>query len=61
MKKILIVLAAVVVGYAGVTLASFADADDAPGGVVVGWLLVAGAVGVGIKAVLPTKSTDHAR
>ena len=60
MKKILIVLAAIVVAYAGYTLADFADADDAPGGVVIGWVLVIGAMGVALKALLPAKSTDHA-
>jgi hypothetical protein len=39
-KKILMLLAAIVVAYAGITLATYAEADDAPGGVVMGWLLV---------------------
>ena len=59
-KKLLLLIVAVVVAYGGVTLSRFADADDAPGGVVIGWLIVAVAVGIGVKAVLPTSSTDRA-
>jgi hypothetical protein len=58
MKKVVILFAAVIVAYAGYTLAGFADADDAPGGVVIGWLLVLGAVGVAVRALLPTKSAN---
>ena len=60
MKKVLIILAAVIVAYAGYTLAGFADADDAPGGVVIGWLLVIGALGFAVKALLPTKPANQA-
>jgi hypothetical protein len=53
MKKITILIIAVVIAVLGVKLSRYAEADDAPGGVVVGWLLVAGGVVLGVKALLP--------
>lgn len=40
----------------GVKLARYADADDAPGGVVIGWLIITGGVVVGVRGVLPGSS-----
>lgn len=57
MKKIALLLAAVVLAILGVALARYAEADDAPGGVVMGWLLVVGGLAVGLKALLPMHST----
>ena len=51
-KTIGIVLVALVMAYGGVTLARFADDDDAPGGVVVGWVIVLGAVALGVRPFL---------
>ena len=34
--------------YLGVSLAAYADADDAPGGVVLGMILMAGSLALGI-------------
>jgi hypothetical protein len=50
MLLITIALAAVM-SYGGVALARFAEADDAPGGVVIGWAIVVGAVALGVKAL----------
>jgi hypothetical protein len=52
MKKIALLLAAVVLAVLGIALARYAEADDAPGGVVIGWLLVVGAIAVGLKGLL---------
>ena len=40
----------------GVKLARYADADDAPGGMVIGWLIITGGVVVGVRGVLPISS-----
>ena len=52
MKTIGMLLAALAIATGGVLLARYAEADDAPGGVVAGWVLVAGAVALGARAVL---------
>jgi hypothetical protein len=39
----------------GVALARYAEADDAPGGVVIGWVLVIGAVALGVRALQQRK------
>ena len=54
-KTIAMLLAALVIAASGVALARYAEADDAPGGVVIGWVLVMGAVGLGAKALLRKK------
>ena len=54
-KTIAMLLLAFVVAYGGVTLSRFADADDAPGGMVVGWLIVLVAVVIGAKAIVRAK------
>lgn len=50
-KTTAMLLLALVIGYGGVALARFSDADDAPGGMVVGWVIVLAAVALGIKAL----------
>ena len=52
MKRIGMLLAALALAAGGVLLARYAEADDAPGGVVIGWVLVAGAVALGARAVV---------
>lgn len=55
-KTIAMLLIALVIAAGGVLLARYAEADDAPGGVVIGWVLVMGAVALGARAFLRTKS-----
>jgi hypothetical protein len=52
MKTIAMLLVALVIAAGGVALARYAEADDSPGGVVIGWVLVAGAVALGARAFL---------
>jgi hypothetical protein len=40
MKTIAMLLIALVIAASGVALARYAEADDSPGGVVIGWVLV---------------------
>ena len=51
LKSILMLLIALVIAFGGVTLSRFADADDSPGGMVIGWVIVGSAVILGIKAL----------
>ena len=44
-------LIALGIAYGGVALTRYADADDSPGGMVIGWLVVGGAVVLGVKAL----------
>jgi hypothetical protein len=55
MKRIVMLLIAIALAAGGVALARYAEADDAPGGVVIGWVLVVGAVALGVKALLQRK------
>ena len=55
-KTIAMLLIALVIAASGVALARYAEADDSPGGVVVGWVLVAGGVVVGARAFLRRES-----
>ncbi len=55
-KTIAMLLLALVIAYSGVTLARYAEADDAPGGVVMGWVVVMGAVALGARAFLRRES-----
>ena len=55
-KTIALLLIALIIAYSGVTLARYAEADDAPGGVVMGWVLVVSAVALGAKAFLRRES-----
>ena len=52
MKTIAILCIALAIAASGVALSRYAEADDAPGGVVIGWGLVMGAVALGARAVL---------
>lgn len=56
MKTIAMLLMALVIAASGVTLARYAEADDAPGGVVMGWVLIIGAVALGARALLRRES-----
>ena len=49
MKRIAMLLAAVVIVYGAVLLGRYAEADDAPGGVVIAGVMVMGAVALGVK------------
>ena len=49
-------LLAFVLAASGVALARYAEADDSPGGVLIGWVLVLGAVALGARAFLGGKS-----
>jgi len=51
-KTIAMLLIALVIAASGVALARYAEADDSPGGVVIGWVLVMGAVALGARAFL---------
>jgi len=55
-KTIAMLLLALVIGVSGVAFARYAEADDSPGGVVIGWVLVAGAVALGARAFLRRES-----
>jgi hypothetical protein len=44
-------LIALVIAYGGVALTRYADADDSPGGMVIGGLVVGAAVLLGAKAL----------
>ena len=52
--KIAMLLMALVTGAGGVYLAQFAEADDSPGGVVIGMVVVISAVVLGVMALRPT-------
>jgi hypothetical protein len=49
-RTIAMLLIALVIAASGMGLARYAEADDAPGGVVIGWVLVLGAVALGARA-----------
>jgi hypothetical protein len=51
MKTLALLVFALVMAAAGVLLARYAEADDAPGGVVMGAGLVVGALALGVKAL----------
>ena len=55
-KTIATLLLALTIAAGGVLLARYAEADDAPGGVVIGGALVLGAVALGARAVLRRES-----
>jgi len=50
MKTAATLLIALVMAASGVALARYCEADDAPGGVIIGGLLVVGAVALGVRA-----------
>jgi hypothetical protein len=51
-KTIVMLFIALAVAASGVALSRYAEADDSPGGVVIGWLLILGAVVFGVRAVI---------
>jgi hypothetical protein len=55
-KTIALLLIALVIAASGVALVRYAEADDSPGGVVIGWVLVMGAVALGARAFLRRES-----
>jgi hypothetical protein len=55
-KTITTLFVALVIAYGGVTLARYAEADDAPGGVVIGWVIIIGAVALGARAFVRRES-----
>jgi len=57
-KTIAMLLIALVVAYGGIALTRFADADDSPGGMVIGWVIVVVAVALGGRAVLPRNRSN---
>ena len=56
MKTVVMLLIALALAAGGIALARYAEADDAPGGVVIGWVLVIGAVALGVRAFQQRKS-----
>jgi hypothetical protein len=58
-KTIAMLLIALVIAYGGVALTRYADADDSPGGMVIGWVIVVVAVVLGGRAVQP-RNRSHA-
>jgi hypothetical protein len=56
MKTIAMLLIALALAVGGIALTGYAEADDAPGGVVIGWVLVVGAVVLGVRAFQQRKS-----
>ena len=54
-RTIAMLLVAVVIAVSGVKLARYADADDSPGGMVVGAVMVMGAMALALAAFLPRK------
>jgi hypothetical protein len=55
-KTIAMLFIALVIAAGGVALARYAEADDSPGGVVIGWVLVMGAIALGARAFLRRQS-----
>jgi hypothetical protein len=55
-RTIAMLFTALAIAASGIALARYAEADDAPGGVVIGWVLVMGAVVLGARAFLRRKS-----
>jgi hypothetical protein len=53
MKRLALLLVAVALAMLGVALTMYAEADDSPGGALVGWLLLLAALVVGVKGLLP--------
>ena len=50
-KKMAVLLIALVLAAGGIFLASYAEADDAPGGVLIGMVVVVGAGALGVLGV----------
>ena len=60
-KAIAILLIAIVIGVSGVKLARYAEVDDSPGGVVIGWVMVIGAVGLGLMGLQRLSASKNQR
>jgi hypothetical protein len=56
MLKLFALLVAAVMAYGGILLARFAEADDAPGGVLIGMVIIMGAVALAIAPFLRRKT-----
>ena len=52
MKRIVMLLAAVVIIGAAIALGRYAEADDAPGGVLIAAVMIIGALVLGVKGAL---------
>ena len=52
MKRIAMLVAAVVIIAAAIALGRYSEADDAPGGVVIAAVMILGAGVLGVKAIL---------
>ena len=52
MKRIAMLLVAVVIFGAAIALGRYAEADDAPGGVVIAAVMIIGAIALGVKGAL---------
>ena len=58
-KKMAVVLIALVMAAGGIFLARYAEADDAPGGVLIGIVVVVGAGALGILGVQRVDSRQN--
>jgi hypothetical protein len=56
MLKLFALLVAAVMAYGGILLARFAEADDTPGGVLIGMVIIMGAVALAIAPFLRRKT-----
>jgi hypothetical protein len=52
MKRVVMLLAAVVIIGAAIALGRYSEADDAPGGVVIAAVMIIGGAALGVKGVL---------
>jgi hypothetical protein len=52
MKRIVMLLAAVVIIVAGIALGRYSEADDAPGGVVIAAVMILGAGALAVRGFL---------
>jgi hypothetical protein len=52
MKRIAMLLAALVIIVAAIALGRYSEADDAPGGVVIASVMIIGAVALGVRGFL---------
>lgn len=50
MRTVAMLVTALAIAAGGVALTRYAEADDAPGGMVIGWALVVGALVLGARA-----------
>ena len=57
MKTFAMLILALAIAAGGVALSRYADADDSPGGMVIGWVIVLGAVVLGARALMRREPT----